>query len=216
MDPLRFAIAVVPLSAFLIVMGVVNTRRRVLMASGSAELGATLLAISGLVFVGPIELFRPEPATQDLGDAVWLLLLGLYWLSTILVVLSCRPSLIFYNTTPEQLRPLVADAVAQIDADARWAGDSLSLPRLGVQLHLDAFGLLRTAALRSSGGEQNLDGWRRLQKALSRSLASAGSRPNARGYLLMAIGAALLVGSIFVLGASPIEAATAIDELFAI
>ncbi|MEM1303614.1 MAG: hypothetical protein AAGG46_01880, partial [Planctomycetota bacterium] len=101
MDPLRLAIAAVPVAAYLVVVGIVNLRRRPLLASGSADLAAVGIAISGLVFVGPIELFRPQAATADLGDAVWVLMLGLYALPYMLFVLISRPRLVVYNMTAE-------------------------------------------------------------------------------------------------------------------
>ena len=54
-----------------------------------------------------------------------------------LVLLVLRPRLVIYNISVDQLRPILAELVEQLDSEARWAGDSLALPALGVQLHLD-------------------------------------------------------------------------------
>ena len=185
------------------------------MTSGAGDLAAIGLAVSGLVFVGPIELFRPETATADLGDAIWLLMLGLYWLSLLLVMLISRPRLVIYNMTAEQLRPLLADAVAEVDPDARWAGDSLILPRLGVQLHLDLFGPMRHASLVSSGGEQDLDGWWKLRKALGRSLSAAKVRPTSWGYGFVVWSILLLGSCLLIMASSPAKVAQSIGEIFA-
>ncbi|MEM1305204.1 MAG: hypothetical protein AAGG46_09920, partial [Planctomycetota bacterium] len=163
--------------------------------------------------VGPIELFRPQAATADLGDAVWVLMLGLYALPYMLFVLISRPRLVVYNMTAEQLRPLLAEAVAEVDPDARWAGDSLKLPRLGVQLHLDVFGPMRHTSLVSSGGDQSLDGWQRLRKALARALAGTTVSPHPRGVSLLITAALLLLASVTRMAADPKQVAQAISDL---
>ena len=134
------------------------------------------------MFVGPLELFRPEAATRSFGNYIWLFLLLFYWLWLLLVVLLARPRLVVYNISTEELHPVLAEAAARLDPAARWAGNHLSLPGLGVQLHLDSFDLMRNVSLVSSGSRQNIDGWRRLARAGagaaqgSREVESAGDR----------------------------------------
>ncbi len=215
MDPLRLAIACVPLSAYLMMLGVVNLRRQPLLTSGAADLGALGAALSGFVFVGPIELFRPQALTADLGNFVWLFWLVFYWTGLALVVLVLRPRLVVYNASLEELRPAVAEAVSQVDSEARWAGDAVCLSRLGIQLHLEAFGVMRNTSLVSSGGEQNLEGWRRLRKAVSRSLKSIEVRPNPRAVSFFTMGGFLLAVSLTQLAAQPLEVAKAVGEILA-
>ncbi len=216
MDPLRFAIAFVPLSAYLLLLGMVNRRRRPLLTTGANDLAALGAALTGLAFVGPIELFRPEIATVQLGNYVWLLLLGLYWLGVSLVALVQRPSLVVYNLSLEELRPALAEAVAQVDPDARWAGDHLVLPRLRVQLHLESFPLMRSASLVSSGGVQDLEGWRRLKRALGRALQSITVRENPRTASFFAAALALFGLSVARLCAAPTEVTRVIADLLSL
>ena len=84
------------------------------------------------------------------------------------MVLLARPRLVIYNMSAEELHPVLAEVASRLDPAARWAGSQLSLPRLGVQLHLDSFDLMRNVSLASSGGRQNIDGWRRLARSLRR------------------------------------------------
>ena len=79
-DPLRLAIAVVPVAAYVLVLGLLNLRRRPFLTSGGCDLTALGIALSGLMFVGPMELLRPESATRSFGNYVWLFLLLFYWL----------------------------------------------------------------------------------------------------------------------------------------
>lgn len=213
MDPLRLAIALVPLSAYLLLVGLINLRRRPVLVAGANDLAVLGTALSGLVFVGPIELFRPEHATVQLGAYVWGLLLGLYWLAISLASMVMRPSLVVYNISLEELRPALADAVAQVDPSGRWAGDNLVLPRLGVQLHLDSFASMRNASLVSSGGQQDLIGWYRLRRALGRSLAAIRVAPNPRGVGMVVAALLLMLMSVVQLTAAPAAVARAWHEL---
>ena len=79
-DPLRLAIAFVPLVAYCLVLGILNARRRPFLTTGGADLAALGVALTGLVLVGPIELFRPEDSTTQFGSYVLVFLLALYWL----------------------------------------------------------------------------------------------------------------------------------------
>ena len=100
------------------------------------------LAVSGLLLVGPLELFFPDVAMARLGPTGGMMLLvfyvSFYGLLLVLVLLMLRPRLIVYNISADQLRSILAETVARLDTAARWAGDSLALPTLGVQLHLDS------------------------------------------------------------------------------
>ena len=213
-DPFRLAIALLPVAAYLLVVGCVNLRRRPTLISGGADLAAIGLALSGLAFVGPLELFRPEPATAEFGNFVWLMLLAFYWLCLVLVVLLARPRLVVYNTSIEELHPLLAEAASRLDSDARWAGNSLALPQLGVQLHLESFDLMRNASLVSSGGEQNLDGWRQLARELKTSLRRVRVKPNPRGIAIIAISFLLIAASVSQMLRHPVELAEAVKDVF--
>lgn len=188
-DPLRLAIALVPLVAYFLVLGILNARRRPFLTTGGADLAALGMALTGMVLIGPIELFRPEQATAEFGGYVLLFMLVLYWLSLWLTVMLGRPRLVVYNISGEELRPILSDTARAIDSQARWAGDSLTLPSLGVQLHLEAFEIMRHVTLVASGDKQNLAGWRTLAGQLNQRLLPlrVDSNPRALGIVLLAI-----------------------------
>ncbi len=98
-----------------------------------------------------MQLFMPEPAAANFGRLVWALLLGFYALAMILWILLSRPRLVIYNLRIDQFRPLMSEIALKLDDQARWAGDSLVLPKLGVQLHIDDFPMLRNITLKSVG-----------------------------------------------------------------
>lgn len=212
-DPLRLAIALVPLAAYCLLLALVNARRRPFVTTGGCDLAALGAALSGVVLVGPIELFRPEAASAEFGGYVWLFLVVFYWLCVWLAVLVARPRLVVYNTSAEQLRPVLAEAAREVDPQARWAGDSLVLPTAGVSLHMESFEIMRHASLKSSGGKQSLAGWRKLSAELRNQLATirVGRNPRALGFTLAAIG--LFTASILHMLNDPQQVADAMQEM---
>ena len=118
------------------------------------------MAIAGLIVAGPMELFLPEAATNRFGGYVWLLLLAFYGLCLTLIVLLLRPRLVIYNVNPDQLRAMLAEVVSELDSDARWAGDSLVLPKTGCAIACRA---VRCDAQRPAGGRRSAAELRRLE-----------------------------------------------------
>jgi len=214
-DPLRLTVALVPLAAYLLLLGLVNLRRRPLRTSGGSDLAALGVALSGLAFVGPLELFRPEAATAEFGNFIWAIMLAFYWLWVLLVVLVARPRLVVYNVSAEELHPVLAEAASRLDPESRWAGSSLALPNLGVQLHLESFELMRNVSLVSSGSRQNLDGWRELARELAATLKPVRVKPNPRGIGFLLVAVVLLTACLASLVNHPQELECAVEQVFA-
>jgi hypothetical protein len=215
MDPLRLTIAVVPVAAYLLLLGLVNLRRRPLLTTGGSDLAALGAALSGLMFVGPLDLFRPEAATTEFGNYIWVFMLMFYWLCLLLVVLVARPRLVVYNVSMDEFHPVLAEVAGRLDPDARWAGNSLALPRLGIHLHLDSFDLMRNVTLASSGSRQNLDGWRRLARELSAALRPVHVKPNSRAVVLVVAAVVLVAVCVVQMLGHPVELAQGVHEVFA-
>lgn len=188
MDPLRQWLAFGPVAVYLVVLGGINLSRRPLVVSGVADLAALALAVFGLMMVGPMELFVPDAAVIRYGPYVWVLLVGFYVMIVAMLLLLMRPRLVVYNIRAEQLRPLLAESATRLDTGVRWAADSLVLPGLGVQLHLDGNPWMRNVSLVASGSRQDHLGWRRLQKHLASELDALPLGRNPRGYSLLTAG----------------------------
>jgi hypothetical protein len=214
-DPLRLAIALVPVAAYALALGLLNLRRWPFLTSGGCDLTALGIALSGLMFVGPMELLRPESATRSFGNYIWLFLLLFYWLWLLLVVLLSRPRLVVYNISAEELHPIVAEAASRLDPAARWAGNQLSMPGVGVQLHLDSFAVMRNVSLVASGGRQNLDGWRRLAAELAPPLRSMRVKSNPRALGFLTVSLAMLALCVTNLLLHPEAMMQAMSEVFA-
>ena len=192
MDPFRMCLAFGPVAIYLMLLGMLNFSRRSFLVSGTRDVAVLALAVSGLLIIGPVELFFPEGVLVRLGRSAGALLLGfyiaLYGLSLVLVLLMLRPRLVIYNIAADQLRPILAETVEQLDPAARWAGDSLALPGLGVQLHVDSYASMRNVSLISAGPNQDYAGWRRLESALALALARVEVKRNPRGISLLSTG----------------------------
>jgi len=172
MDPLHLCIALTPLAAYLLVVAVVNFRKRPLVINGYRDGMALGLGLIGFAIAGPLELFLPESAAFRLGWYVWPLLIALYLLLVLLAVLMSRPRLVIYNLDSDELRPVLSEVVRAMDAQARWAGDSLALPSRGVQLYLERHRNMRTVELVASPAEQDLQSWGQLERNLRQQLSS--------------------------------------------
>ena len=195
MDPLHLCIALGPVIAYLMLLGLINSRRRPFLTTGARDLSALGIGVSGLVIAGPMELFLPELATNQFGAYVWIMMLALYGLCWTLIVLLVRPRLVIYNMSVKQLRPILSAVASDLDPELRWAGDSLSLPSLHVQLHLETFTTLRCTQLVSSGSEQSCAGWRKLEIKLAEALKTTESsfNPYAMSLIFLAVFMAITV-----------------------
>lgn len=190
-DPLHLAIALWPLAAYLVVLGGLQLGRRPRVVGGAQDAAALALALAGMVVAGPLELFFPEEATALYGGWVWTLLLTVYGLLVLLGILLMRPRVVVYNATLEQLRPVVVETVGRLDSEARWAGDAVVLPQRNVHMHLEVSPLARVVQLVATGPQQDLAGWRALERQLRLDLRKMRSRRSPLGLALLLAGLAL-------------------------
>jgi hypothetical protein len=218
-EPFHLCLALGPIAIYMLLLGVINLARRPWVVSGGRDVAALGLAVSGLAFVGPMALFYPESSAAHFGPSgarfVWAMLIGLYALCLVLVLLVLRPRLIIYNVSVDQLRPILAEVVERMDTDARWAGDCLFLPGLGVQLHLDSFGWMRNVSLVSSGPKQDYQGWSRLERELAAALRNVDVPRNPAGLMLLSLGNVMVVGLAWAIIHDPQGIARTVFELLA-
>ncbi len=202
MDSLHFCIAVVPLAAYLLLIGWINLSPRPFVTTGVRDLSALAIAVAGFAIVGPMELFLPETVASIVGGWVWLPMIILYVLIVTLTVLLMRPRLVIYNMSQNQLRPILKQVISDCDSEARWAGDCVISPRLGVQLAIECNAGIRNVMLTSVNADQDLDGWNTLYLRLRQELANNQQPRNAQGVsflvlsamMVAAVGYSLLTG----------------------
>ncbi len=211
-DPLHFVIGVGPLAVYILLIGLLNYSRRPFLTSGSRDATALGVAISGLVIAGPMELFMPPAAADRFSGWVWILLLMFYGLCVSLFILLMRPRLVIYNISADQLRPLLMEAVHDIDKESRWAGDCLMMPNLRIQLHVEP-SILRNVQLVSSGPKQSLEGWLKLESKLAEALKPIRSSRNPVGLGMMIIAGLLTLTCTIWMLSSPQSVAQSLSEM---
>ncbi len=182
-----------PPAIYLLVLGWINCQRRPLVVSGTRETSALALALAGCVLVGPGQLLLPSDAAARFAAGVWVLLSLLYVLGVTLVVLVSRPRLVIYNTTANDVRAALDKVAVQLDAPSRWAGATLALDPLGLDLRVEEFAPLGNVSLIANSDHQSTQNWCRLEQMLRSKLAVVPSRPCLRGGLLIATGALVLL-----------------------
>ena len=193
MDPLHFTIIAVPLGVYFLLIGLIGLKNRPFVTTGSRDAAALAIGLSGLMIAGPMELFFPESAAGRFGSFVWLLLIAFYGLCVSMLVLLMRPRIVVYNLSPERLRPILASVAMRLDPKARWAGDSLLLPSMEVQLNLEGNPWLSNSQLVSIGSKQKFDGWRMIEKELREQLTQIKSETIVfgGGFIALAVGLAV-------------------------
>ncbi len=203
MDPFRLTLAFGPVAMYLLLLGMINLSRRPLMVSGGRDAAALALAVTGMLIVGPFDLFLPQASLMHYGPYAWVMVLAFYGLCVAMGILMLHPRLVIYNISADKLRPILAEVVAGLDSDARWAGDCLVLPNLSVQLSVDNFRIMRNVSLKSVGGSQDLHGWRRLEQGLAGALSQETVPRNPRGLSLFFAGLLILGGLAMVISRNP-------------
>jgi hypothetical protein len=137
----------------------------------------------------------------------------LYALCLVLLLLTLRPRLVIYNISTDELRPILADLVPELDEQARWAGDGLALPNLGVQLHLDGQPAMRNVSLVATGPRQSHQGWRRLELALAEALGELEVARNPQAIGLLGAGALLALAVVLSVARDPQAVAQSLFDM---
>lgn len=213
MDPLHLSIALGPLAVYFLVLGLINISPRPFVTTGGRDFAALALAISGLVAAGPMELFFPERSAATFGWYVWVMLLALYFLIVVLICLTLRPRLVIYNITADELRELLNHSMLELDAQASWTGDTLMLPNLGVQAHLEPFSSVRNVQLVASGPRQSQSGWKRLELQTALLTRNVRMPRNVYGFSQLAFAALMLGTIVLYLARRPDTVAQSLEEM---
>lgn len=193
--PIALGAAVVPLGLYLVGIGCLHLRRRPSMLPGSLDFALLSAGVVGLALVGPLALLAPLAAGIPSVAGVPALIAG-FLLLVAFGVLAMRPRLVIYNITLDQLRPLVAEVVAGLDASARWAGETAALPVRGIQVHLDGRGSMRSVSVVAVGGRTSPEGWTEFSRRLRQAVGGLRVRSSPWGGLLAGLGGLVLVAAV--------------------
>ena len=194
-EPFPLILAFLPLSAYLLLIGMIRLVAAPVVTTGGRDLGALAVGISGLVAIGPAELFFPGPAAASMGAYVWLVLLLFYILAVSLVILSLPTRLVVYGMAPQSLLEPLREAAAVLDpaATSDPRRPQVFLPTLGVRLRIDGNPLVETSQI--AAFEPNLPAvfWGQLLAALRKQTQGKGPRFRTAGWGMIALGLVLAI-----------------------
>lgn len=193
MNSLQIAIAVVPLAVYLVLMGSMRLRSRPLVTTGWRDLLTLGIACTGLIAVGPMQLFYPTYAAAKWPGWIWLPMFGLYFLTLLIITMWSRPRLLAYGMSKEQFQELLLKAAQSIDPQAAWYGEVLSLPGSAIQLSAESSLGSYVSSVGVVGTLHNLPDWLKLEKEFVKLGAQSQCRPSHSGWLLVASGLALIL-----------------------
>jgi len=192
LDVLPLWAALLPLGGYLLLLAAAHARRRPTVVSGTWDGILLALGLVGLAVAGPLGLVRPAVGSSLWG---WLIAALIFGLVVALCILAARPRLVIYNISPEQLRPLVAEVVAALDADARWAGTTVALPARRLQLHLDGAGGMRCSSVIAGGERAAHETWTEFGRRLRQAMGRLRVRPSPWAWAFAAAAAGVLTSA---------------------
>lgn len=210
--PVQFCIVVVPFSVYLVLLGWLHLRKHPFVTTAGRDIAILAVAISGLMIVGPMDLFFPENAVSRFGPFVWLMLLAFYGLLVSLVSMLTRPGLVLYNVSEDQIRPWLSDVLVTVDKP-HWSGENVRLPELGIHFQIEAHPWLRCVQLVATGRKQNLAGWRALEVGLQKSAISMPTHPNLFGPMFIVTAVLLNIVGLIWMCQQPSEVIAAWQEI---
>lgn len=182
-------VALLPPAAYLLGVAGLHLRSRPTAVPGGIDLAVLCGAVAALAVAGPLDLMQPLSVRGP-----WRLVLPavLVALLVSLALLASRPRVVVYNTSIEQLRPLVAQVAAGLDPSARWAGETVALPGRGLQVHLDGRGSMRCVSLVAVGTRTSPEAWVEFGRRVRRAAGGLRVRSSPWALLFGGMGAALV------------------------
>jgi len=197
---ISIAVALIPLALYFFALAALNSGYRPRALTGQEDLTALALGLIGFVMVGPMLYVLPIDALGFWGYKTWFFLAMLYALMVWFLGAVFRFRVVVYNVGMSELRDILEKTGQELDAEARWAGNSLSLPTLGIQFYLERASLLRNVTLKACGTRQNLQGWLHFEKSLRHALLRHRATRNNRVSMLMAaVGVLMMTGAVSIL-----------------
>ena len=192
-EPFSLLLAMVPLIGYLLLMGSIRVSGNTLITTGARDIAALGLAVSGLVAVGPAELFFPMAAAAAFGPFVWIVLIVFYVLCVALVAMTSKPKLVTYGRDADEMYPRLVSAAKRIDADAVGDDAQLHVYLPNAKLHLLASSHPRIDYTYITALQPNAPAafWVQLLSELRREVARTPKTSPRNGYVMLSLAAGL-------------------------
>lgn len=212
MPSVHMAIAVIPIALYFLLVGGLRLRKRPLVTTGWRDMLTLGIAASGLVAIGPMQLFFPTQAAAHWHAWVWLALFALYALGLLMLLLSSKPRLVAYGMDEQQFVDVLLAAAREVDDQAQWNGEVLTLPTAAMQLALEPSGTLRVHQVAHVGLLRNIQDWVKLERALVRAGSQVACPRSQAGWPFVICGLLLLTVAVVPLVNDPQQALVQLRE----
>lgn len=189
LEPFAATIALAPLIGYLLGLSIIRIGGFVWVTTGARDTAVVLIAISGLIVIGPMELFFPNATAALLGGWVWIPLLLLYFLLACLAIINYRPKLIVYGRTLEEVYPAMVRAAQAMDGGVIENEEQLQvhLPALAAHLRLDLARGNDCSSVVSFEPTLPLAFWRQFAQHLRTELRSTSPPYPRRGWTMLLV-----------------------------
>ena len=156
------------------------------------------LGLSGLFLAGPGRLLIPLNVLTFWGAAAWVLWTAFYLIVAWTIIQKLHRRIVVYNFSAADLTPKLWEVVCNLDDSAAWVGNSMALPKYGVQFYIEAASISRNVTLVATGPAQSIAGWLQLEMEIVRSFRtiSVASGRVAWFFLFATIGLIVLAASV--------------------
>lgn len=188
MDFFSIFTALIPLSFYLIFLGVINLSRKTRMLTGRQDLIALSFGVAGLMIVGPLQIFLPAAGMIRFGNHVWYPMIVLYLFGVLWLSMISRPRLVLYNLNYDEFLHILERAMEREIWTAQRHGNVVQISELKVQFEIMPVEAMKNITLRATCAEQSSAGWSVFQKTIREELLSHCTVPNASGWIYLACG----------------------------
>ena len=194
MDSFSLVLFLTPLLVYMLGFSLMRLSGRCHVTTGGREIVALAFAVSGMMVVGPVELFFPMAAAAVFGVMVWAILSLFYCLCVCLLVLGAAPKLVVYGCRPSELSDFLLSAARSLDTDAEIDHERLQvhLPSVGVRLRIAGPENLDHATIVAFEDNLSTHFWLKLRDSLRAQLM--GKKTSQRRGWLMFFAAIMLGG----------------------
>jgi hypothetical protein len=218
LSPFAWVLVGIPLASYLFLLALVRMQGSCLVTSGGRDVVALAIGISGLVAIGPLQLFFPPVIAAGMSLRVTAALLLFYALCVILLILLSRPRLVIYNADLDQVRSAVHRAADSVLPGSERSPDGVYFPPADLRLRIEGSTRSRAWQIVAWGPTLRPTIWRAFRMAVARELAASRSASSAPHHAWSLLLWAVVLGVIVVwqLWQRPIEVATGFREFLRI
>jgi len=178
--PLRIAAMVMPVAAYFLILGLLNSRRHPQLLTGRRDFGLLIAVLSPIVVVPALNCFGLS--ALSVAAACGVVGLGIWALA------PRGHSWIIYNMPLAEATAIAAEALEALGLEVRPVDGGLELPGLKADVRISGFSLLNNVSIRLRGGDDQTA--RTFERQLGQRLTSVRVEvsPMAMALLLVATG----------------------------